>query len=140
MGGAMAITCPKCGKGYDVTLFQFGRRLRCDCGAWIDLSVGHQLAGAFNTKKEGIRMVEEEIGKVTHYFSKIAVAGVEITQGTLRLGDTIHIHGHTTDFTEKVDSLQIDGQPVEEATVGQCVGLIVSEHARAHDIVYKVVE
>jgi translation initiation factor IF-2 len=85
-------------------------------------------------------MAEVELGKVTHYFSKIGVAAIEITQDTLAVGDTIRIKGHTSDFTQKVDSLQIDGQPVDEATVGQAVGIKVAEHAREHDTVYKVVE
>jgi translation initiation factor IF-2 len=134
----MAITCPRCGAGYDVTLFQFGHRLCCDCGAWVDLARGHVSAGPA-MKKEGAQM-EEEIGKVTHYFGKIRIAGVEITRGTLRVGDTIHVHGHTSDFTAKIDSMQIDGEAVEEATVGQNVGFPVPEHAREHDAVFKVVE
>jgi len=85
-------------------------------------------------------MAEVELGKVTHYFGKIGVAAIEITQDTLVVGDTIHVKGHTSDFTQTVDSLQIDGQPVEEATVGQSVGIKVAEHAREHDVVYKLVE
>ncbi len=85
-------------------------------------------------------MAEVEIGKVTHYFGKIGVAAIEITQDSLHVGDTIHVKGHTSDFTEKVDSMQIDNQPVEEAKVGQSVGLRVKEHAREHDQVFKVVE
>jgi len=85
-------------------------------------------------------MAEVELGRVTHYFSKIGVAAIEITQDTLSVGDTIHIKGHTSDFTQKVDSMQIDGQPVEEATVGQSVGMKVAEHAREHDHVFKVIE
>jgi len=135
----MAITCPRCGVGYDVTLFQFGHRLRCDCGAWVDLECGHVLAGPAE-QKEGMHMVEEEIGTVTHYFGKIHIAGVEITGGTLRVGDTIHVRGHTSDFTTKIDSMQIDNQPVEEATAGQNVGFPVPEHARVHDTVFKVIE
>ena len=85
-------------------------------------------------------MAEAELGKVTHYFGKIGVAGIEITQDTLTVGDTIHIKGHTSDFTQTVDSMQVDGQSVEEATAGQSVGIKVTEHAREHDTVYKVVE
>jgi putative protease len=77
---------------------------------------------------------------VTHYFSKIGVAAIELTQDTLVVGDTIHIKGHTSDFTQKVDSMQIDGVSVPEATVGQSVGLKVAGHTREHDTVYKVVE
>ena len=51
----MAITCPRCRAGYDVTLFQFGHRLRCDCGAWVDLASGHESAGP-TMKKEGAQM------------------------------------------------------------------------------------
>ena len=134
----MAITCPQCGAGYDVTLFQFGRRIRCDCGAWVDLARGHVAPGPVHPKEDST-MVEEEIGIVTHYFSKIHVAGVEITRGSLHVGDTIHVHGHTSDFTERVDSLQLDNETVEEATTGQSVGLTVKEHARVHDKVFKVV-
>ena len=84
-------------------------------------------------------MAEVELGRVTHYFGKIGVAAIEITQDSLAVGDTIHIRGHTSDFTQHVDSMQLDGQPVEEVTVGQSVGIKVAEHAREHDTVYKVV-
>lgn len=85
-------------------------------------------------------MAEVELGRVSHYFGKIGVAGIDITQDTLAVGDTIHIKGHTSDFTQKVDSMQIDGRLVEEVTAGESVGIKVSEHAREHDIVYKLVE
>jgi len=85
-------------------------------------------------------MAEVELGRVTHYFGKIGVAAIEITQDSLAVGDTIHIKGHTSDFTQKVDSMQIDGQSVQEATVGQSVGIKVAEHAREHDAVFKLVE
>lgn len=83
-------------------------------------------------------MAEEEIGKITHYFGKIGVAAIEVTAGTLCVGDEIHVQGHTSDFRVTVDSMQLDGQPVEEATVGQNVGIKVPGHAREHDAVYKV--
>lgn len=83
-------------------------------------------------------MAEIEIGKVTHYFSKIAVAAIEITNDSLAVGDTIRIKGHTTDFMETVDSIQLDNKPVPKATPGQSVGIKVKEHAREHDAVYKV--
>ncbi len=84
-------------------------------------------------------MAEVELGRVTHYFGKIGVAAIEITQDTLSVGDTIHIKGHTSDFTQKVDSIQIDGQSLDEATAGQSIGIKVAEHAREHDMVYKLV-
>ncbi len=84
-------------------------------------------------------MAEVEIGKVTHYFSKVGVAAIQITQDSLHVGDVIHVKGHTSDFTQKIDSMQVDNGPVVEAGVGQSVGLLVKEHAREHDAVYKVV-
>ena len=84
-------------------------------------------------------MAEVELGKVTHYFGRIGVMAIEITQDSLAVGDTIHIKGHTSDFLQHVDSMQIDGQSVEEVTVGQSVGITVAQQAREHDTVYKVV-
>ena len=85
-------------------------------------------------------MAEAEIGKVTHYFSKIGVMAIQVTQDVLRVGDTIHVKGHTSDFVQKIDSMQIDNKSVDEATPGQSVGLRTKDHAREHDMVYKVVE
>jgi len=85
-------------------------------------------------------MAEVELGRITHYFGRIGVAAIEITQDSLAVGDTIHIKGHTSDFLQHVDSMQIDGQSVDEATVGQSVGIKVDQHAREHDTVYKVVQ
>ena len=85
-------------------------------------------------------MAEVEIGKVTHYFSKIGVMALTITQDNLLVGDTIHVKGHTSDFTQKIDSMQVDNKSVTEAAVGQSVGMRVSQHAREHDQVFKVVE
>jgi hypothetical protein len=135
----MAIACPRCGAGFDVTLFQFGRRVRCDCGAWVDLRSGHTTPAPTQPKGDA-QMAEVELGRVSHYFSKIGVVAIEITQDTLCVGDTIHIKGHTSDFTQKVESMQIDGQPVEEATVGQPIGIKAAGHARENDLVYKVVQ
>ena len=85
-------------------------------------------------------MSEVEIGKVTHYFSKIGVAAIEIKEGSLRVGDVVHVKGHTSDFMQRIASMQIDNQPVQEATIGQAVAFQVAQHARQHDVVYKVVE
>ena len=83
-------------------------------------------------------MAEQLIGKVTHYFGKAKVAAIEITDGQLNVGDTVHIVGHTSDFTQQIDSMQIDRAPVESAKVGEHIGLRVVEHAREHDEVYRV--
>jgi len=85
-------------------------------------------------------MAEQEVGRVTHYFGKIGVAAIEITQDSLDVGDTIHVKGHTSDFTQQVESIQIEHETVERATVGQTIGVRVVEHAREHDAVYKVVD
>lgn len=81
----------------------------------------------------------EEIGIVTHYFPHVEAAVVKLTKGALSLGDTIVIKGHTTDFKEKVDSIQLDHVPVETASVGQEVGLKVKSRVREHDSVYRLV-
>ena len=85
-------------------------------------------------------MPEEEIGKVTDYFRKIEVAAIDITQGTLSVGDTIHIKGHTTDFTQVVESMQIEHENVQTVKAGDSIGIKVKDHVRDHDKVYKVTE
>jgi len=85
-------------------------------------------------------MAEEvKIGKVTHYFGKIQVAAIELTDGDLSVGDTIHIKGHTSDFTPQVESMQIEHENVQHAEKGQSIGIRVVEHARVGDEVFKVV-
>jgi len=81
---------------------------------------------------------EERIGIVTHYFNHLSVAIVQLETGTLRSGDTLHIKGHTSDFRQSVASMEVDHAHVDEARAGQSVGLRVNEHAREHDVVYKV--
>ena len=85
-------------------------------------------------------MPEKKIGSVFDYFAKIGVAAVRIEEGTLRVGDTIHIKGHTTDLTQQVTSMQIERQPVEEAKPGDEVGIKVGDRVRRGDKVYKVIE
>ncbi|UCF67876.1 MAG: hypothetical protein JSV80_00855 [Acidobacteriota bacterium] len=85
-------------------------------------------------------MAEERIGVVTHYFGKAHVAAIQLTDGELRIGDTIHIKGHTSDFTQTVDSMQIEHEQIETARAGQMIGMKVAGHAREHDEVYKVVD
>jgi hypothetical protein len=83
-------------------------------------------------------MTETRIGTVTHYFSHLQVAGVTITEGELHKGDTIHVKGHTSDFQQKVESMEIDHEPVEIANPGDQIGLSVIEHARERDTVHSV--
>lgn len=80
---------------------------------------------------------EKKIGKVTHYFTKIGVAVVKLTT-TLKVGEEIHIKGHTSDFTQAVESMQIEHDKIETAKKGQSIGLKVKEHARDGDEVFVV--
>ena len=82
---------------------------------------------------------EERIGVVTHYYSHLSVAAMQLEPGaSLRVGDVIHIHGHTTDFTQKVESLEVNHAPVDEVGANDDFGLKVVEHAREHDVIFKV--
>ena len=85
-------------------------------------------------------MVEEKIGVVEHFFTNVSVAAIRITNGELKVGDTIHIVGAHTDFTQKIDSMQIDRVPVESVKPGDDVGIKVKDKVREHDVVYKVPE
>jgi putative protease len=84
-------------------------------------------------------MPEKAIGKVTDFFSRPVVAGIELT-ATLKLGDKIHIKGHTTDIELVVNSMQINNVEVKQAKTGDAIGIKVSERVRRGDIVYKVTE
>ena len=84
-------------------------------------------------------MPEVEVGRVSDYFAHVGVAGIELS-GTLREGDTIHLKGHTTDFEQVVESLQIEHANVQEAGAGQSIGVKVQERCRHGDHVYKVTE
>lgn len=81
---------------------------------------------------------ELKVGVVTHYYSHLSVAVVSVTDRPLRIGDRIHIKGHTSDFYQTVESMQIEHNAINAAEVGQTVGLKVTEHAREHDTVYLV--
>ena len=80
---------------------------------------------------------EREVGKISHYFSKIGVAVIELTD-TLKVGEMIHIKGATSDFTQNVDSMQIEHVGVPEAKAGESIGMKVKEHVREHDQVFIV--
>lgn len=82
--------------------------------------------------------MEEKIGKITHYFSKIGVGVLEITEGSVKAGDTIHLIGHGADFTQVIDSLQVDHQPVPEVKVGESAGLKIAQPVKEGVEVYKV--
>jgi selenocysteine-specific translation elongation factor len=84
-------------------------------------------------------MPEEEVGKVSDFFARPVVAGIELT-GTLKVGDKIHISGHTTDMEFIVDSMQINNVNVQEARAGDSVGIKVADRVRRGDTIYKVTD
>ena len=82
-------------------------------------------------------MPETEIGKISDFFARPVVAGIDMT-GSLKIGDRIHIKGHTTDVEMTVDSMQIDNKNVTEAKKGQSIGIKVPDRVRQGDTVYKI--
>ena len=84
-------------------------------------------------------MPEEEVGKVSDFFARPVVAGIEMT-GTLKVGDRVHIKGHTTDIEFVAESMQINNVDVLEARAGDAVGIKVPDRVRRSDTVYKVVD
>ncbi|MHA1260760.1 MAG: translation elongation factor-like protein [Candidatus Freyarchaeota archaeon] len=84
-------------------------------------------------------MSEIRVGTVFSYFKKVGVAAVKL-EADLAIGDTIRVIGATTDFTQKVESMQIEKNPVEKAGAGVSVGIKVKDRVRPNDVVYKIVE
>jgi putative protease len=83
-------------------------------------------------------MQEKEVGKIIHYYGHISVGIVELSD-TLKVGDNIHIKGHSSDFNQVVDSMQIEHQNVSEAKAGDTVGIKVAQKVHPHDKVYKII-
>lgn len=83
--------------------------------------------------------VEEEIGRVSHFFSHVVVAGIELS-APLEAGEKIHIKGHTTDLTLVVDSMQINNVNVGQAKPGDSIGIKVPDRVRTGDHVFRVTE
>jgi selenocysteine-specific translation elongation factor len=84
-------------------------------------------------------MPEVVIGKVTDFFARPVVAGIELT-ANVKVGDNIHIKGHTTDLELAITSMQINNVNVDQAKAGDNIGIKVSERVRRGDIVYKVTD
>jgi translation elongation factor EF-Tu-like GTPase len=84
-------------------------------------------------------MEEKKVGEVIKFFGKIGVAAIRLSEGSLKVGDILHIVGHTTDFTQPIDSMQIENKNVQEAGPGADIGIKVKDRVREHDVVYKVV-
>jgi putative protease len=83
-------------------------------------------------------MTEKEIGKITHYYGHLGVGIVELSD-ILKTGDSIHIKGHSSDFTQNVDSIQIEHATVPEAKPGDLIGIKVAQKVHPHDKVFKVI-
>lgn len=82
-------------------------------------------------------MEEEEVGVITHYYGHINVAVIELSNA-IQVGDTIRVKGHSSDFTQRIESMQVERMEVSEAGFGETVGVKVEEKAHPHDKVYKV--
>lgn len=88
--------------------------------------------------KKTLESTLEKIGEVTHYFPHVKAAAVMILKDSLKIGDGIYIKGHTTEFKEKVNSIQLDRVPIQEGKKGQEIGLLVKSRVRIGDSVYKL--
>ena len=88
-------------------------------------------------KNANEKSLGKKVGKVVHYYTNLKVGIIELS-GTLKVGDKIKIKGATTDFEQKVDSMQIEHEKVEEAKKGKSIGLKAKKHVRENDVVYKV--
>jgi selenocysteine-specific translation elongation factor len=77
------------------------------------------------------------VGKITHYFTNISVGVIELSDA-VKVGDKIAIEGATTNFEQKIDSMQIHNKPVEEAKAGDAIGIKVRDRVREGDQVFKV--
>ncbi len=89
-------------------------------------------------KKTVVKRTKENIiGLITHYFPRVKAAVVKL-KAPLTIGDTVRIKGHTTNFTQVVNSIQIDRQPITKAKRGQEIGLLVDSRVRHKDVIYKV--
>lgn len=82
--------------------------------------------------------MEERIGSVIRFFDKNSIAAVKLDYGDLAVGDTVHIKGPSTDFTQTVDAMEFDHKPVDKATRGQFTGIKLAQPAKPFDLVYRV--
>ena len=88
--------------------------------------------------KKAIELNLEKVGDVTHYFPHVKAAAVKVLKGGIKVGDQIYIKGHTTDFKEKVNSIQLDLVSIQEGKKGQEIGLLVKSRVRIGDSVYRI--
>ena len=88
--------------------------------------------------KKAPKSTLEKIGEVTHYFPHVKAAAVMVLKGGINVGDRVYIKGHTTDFKEKVNSIQLDHVSIEAGKKGQEIGLLVKSRVRIGDGVYRI--
>lgn len=91
---------------------------------------------AVRTKKPVDSMIK--VGEVTHYFPHVKAAAFLVLKDSIKVGDAIYIKGHTTDFKEKIKSIQLDRVPIQEGIKGQEIGLLVKKRVRIGDNIYKL--
>jgi len=84
--------------------------------------------------------MEQKIGKITHYFDKIGVGVIALSDGELHVGATIKVKGHEHEFEQVVNAMQIDRQEVAAAAIGQAIGLKVDEPVKEGDEVFVVTD
>jgi len=82
--------------------------------------------------------MEERIGSVIKFFEKTSIAAIKLDFGDLAVGDTIRLKGSNTDFTQKIETMEFDHQPVQKATRGQFTGIKLTQAAKPFDLVYRV--
>lgn len=85
-----------------------------------------------------VKKMEEKVGKVFKYFKKPSVAAVKIDKGKLSIGDKVRFSGENTDFEQEINSMEIEGEEVEEVGPGDDVGLKVKKRVRPNDEVIKL--
>lgn len=84
-----------------------------------------------------VKTADLQVGKITHYYDKIGVAVVSISQN-IKVGEMIKISGHDKEFTQAVSSMQIEHEEINEAKKGQIIGMKVDQPVKENDLVYKV--
>lgn len=84
-------------------------------------------------------MAEKKIGEVMKFFAKPSVAAVKIVEGEISVGDSIKFYGHTTEFTDVIESMEVDNKSVQKAVAGEFIGVKVSDRVRPGDEVFKVI-
>jgi len=102
----------------------------------LNYSKNH-IGGVFVMAKPVKESPGKAVGTVTHYFSNISVAIIKVS-AAIKVGGKIRIKGHTTDFEQEIESMQVDHKDVKNAKKGDDIGMKVADHVREHDIVYKI--